>query len=38
MIPGVTEFFECAGLRVTKVVTQEKDDPAKVARDCFDPM
>jgi short-subunit dehydrogenase len=40
LMPGVTEteFFERAGLLDTKVGQQEKDDPAKVARDGFDAM
>jgi short-subunit dehydrogenase len=36
--PTETEFFERAGLEDTKVGTQEKDDPARVARDGFDAM
>jgi hypothetical protein len=38
VIQGVTEVFECAGMLDTKVVTQEKDYPSKVARDGFDLM
>src|SRR5215211_2574119 len=40
MMPGATEteFFERADMLDTKVGTQEKDDPAKVARDGFDAM
>ena len=40
LMPGATEteFFERAGMLDTKVGTQEKDDPAKVARDGFDAM
>ena len=39
-MPGATEtdFFERADMLDTKVGTQEKDDPAKVARDGFDAM
>jgi uncharacterized protein len=36
--PTETEFFERAHLEDTKVGTQEKDDPAKVARDGYDAM
>ena len=36
--PTETEFFERADLMDTKVGTQEKDDPAKVARDGWDAM
>jgi uncharacterized protein len=36
--PTETEFFERADLLDTKVGQQEKDDPAKVARDGFDAM
>ncbi|HKG15777.1 MAG TPA: SDR family NAD(P)-dependent oxidoreductase, partial [Pyrinomonadaceae bacterium] len=38
LMPGATEteFFERADMLDTKVGTQEKDDPAKVARDGFD--
>ena len=40
LMPGATdtEFFERADMLDTKVGTQEKDDPAKVARDGFDAM
>jgi short-subunit dehydrogenase len=40
LMPGATdtEFFERAGMEDTKVGQQEKDDPAKVARDGFDAM
>ncbi len=34
--PTDTEFFERAGLQDTKVGAQEKDDPAKVAKDWFE--
>jgi len=36
--PTETEFFERADLMDTKVGTQEKDDPAKVARDGWDAL
>jgi short-subunit dehydrogenase len=36
--PTETEFFERADLMDTKVGTQEKDDPAKVAQDGWDAM
>ena len=36
--PTETEFFERAELMDTKVGVQEKDDPAKVARDGYDAM
>jgi uncharacterized protein len=36
--PTETEFFERADLMDTKVGTQKKDDPAKVAKDGFDAM
>jgi short-subunit dehydrogenase len=36
--PTETEFFDRADLMDTKVGTQEKDDPAKVARDGWDAM
>jgi uncharacterized protein len=36
--PTETEFFERADLMDTKVGQQEKDDPAKVARDGFEAM
>jgi short-subunit dehydrogenase len=36
--PTETEFFERGDLMDTKVGTQEKDDPAKVARDGWDAM
>jgi short-subunit dehydrogenase len=36
--PTETEFFERADLLDTKVGQQEKDDPAKVARDGFEAM
>ena len=36
--PTETEFFERADLTDTKVGQDEKDDPAKVARDGFDAM
>jgi uncharacterized protein len=36
--PTETEFFRRADLMDTKVGTQEKDDPAKVAKDGFDAM
>lgn len=36
--PTETEFFERADLMDTKVGQQEKDDPAKVARDGWDAM
>lgn len=40
LMPGATEteFFERADMLDTKVGQQEKDDPAKVARDGFDAM
>ena len=40
LMPGATEteFFERAGMEDTKVGQQEKDDPAKVAKDGFDAM
>lgn len=40
LMPGPTEaeFFDRAGLMDTKVGQQEKDDPAKVARDGWDAM
>jgi uncharacterized protein len=40
LMPGATEteFFERAGMEDTKVGTQEKDDPADVARDGFEAM
>ena len=40
LMPGATEteFFERAHMLDTKVGQQEKDDPAKVARDGFDAM
>lgn len=40
LMPGATEteFFERAGMMDTKVGTQEKDDPANVARAGFDAM
>jgi uncharacterized protein len=40
LMPGATdtEFFERADMLDTKVGTQEKDDPAKVAKDGFDAM
>ena len=40
LMPGATdtEFFERADMLDTKVGTEEKDDPAKVARDGFDAM
>ena len=40
LMPGATEteFFDRADLLDTKVGTQEKDDPAKVARDGWDAM
>lgn len=40
LMPGATEteFFERADMLDTKVGTQEKDDPAKVARDGFEAM
>jgi short-subunit dehydrogenase len=40
LMPGATEteFFERAGEMDTKVGTQEKDDPADVARDGFEAM
>jgi short-subunit dehydrogenase len=40
LMPGVTEteFFERAGLMDTKVGTQKKDDPAKVAKTGFEAM
>jgi short-subunit dehydrogenase len=40
LMPGATEteFFERADMMDTKVGQQEKDDPAKVARDGFDAM
>ena len=40
LMPGVTDtnFFERAGLTDTKVGTQEKDDPADVAKDGFNAM
>ena len=40
LMPGATEtrFFERAGLMDTKVGTDEKDDPADVAKDGFDAM
>ena len=40
LMPGATEteFFERADLMDTKVGTQEKDDPAKVAQDGWDAM
>jgi short-subunit dehydrogenase len=40
LMPGATEteFFERADMLDTKVGAQEKDDPAKVARDGFDAM
>ncbi len=40
LMPGATEteFFERAGMMDTKVGTQEKDDPADVARTGFDAM
>ena len=36
--PTETEFFERAELMDTKVGVQEKDDPAKVAKDGYDAM
>jgi short-subunit dehydrogenase len=36
--PTETEFFDRADMLDTKVGTQEKDDPAKVARDGWDAM
>ena len=36
--PTETEFFERADMMDTKVGTQEKDDPAKVAQDGWDAM
>jgi uncharacterized protein len=36
--PTETEFFDRADMMDTKVGTQEKDDPAKVARDGWDAM
>jgi len=36
--PTDTEFFDRADMMDTKVGTQEKDDPAKVARDGWDAM
>lgn len=36
--PTETEFFERAELMDTKVGTQEKDDPAKVAKDGYEAM
>ena len=40
LMPGATEteFFERADMLDTKIGQQEKDDPAKVARDGFDAM
>lgn len=40
LMPGATEteFFERAGMEDTKVGQQEKDDPAKVAKDGFEAM
>lgn len=40
LMPGATdtEFFERADMMDTKVGTQEKDDPAKVAKDGFEAM
>ena len=40
LMPGATEtdFFETAGMMDTKVGTQKKDDPAKVAKDGFEAM
>ncbi|HST50777.1 MAG TPA: SDR family NAD(P)-dependent oxidoreductase [Pyrinomonadaceae bacterium] len=40
LMPGATdtEFFERADMLDTKVGTEEKDDPAKVAKDGFDAM
>jgi short-subunit dehydrogenase len=40
LMPGATEteFFERADMLDTKVGTQEKDDPAKVAKDGFDAL
>jgi short-subunit dehydrogenase len=40
LMPGATEteFFERADMMDTKVGTQEKDDPGKVARDGWDAM
>ena len=40
LMPGATEteFFERADMLDTKVGTQEKDDPAKVAKDGFEAM
>ena len=40
LMPGATEtdFFETAGMTDTKVGTQKKDDPAKVAKDGFEAM
>ncbi len=40
LMPGATEteFFERADMLDTKVGTQDKDDPAKVARDGWDAM
>lgn len=40
LMPGATEteFFERADMMDTKVGQQEKDDPAKVAKDGFDAM
>jgi short-subunit dehydrogenase len=40
LMPGATDtdFFERADMLDTKVGTDEKDDPAKVARDGFDAM
>ena len=40
LMPGATEtdFFERADMEDTKVGTQKKDDPAKVAKDGFDAM
>lgn len=40
LMPGATEtdFFERADMLDTKVGQQEKDDPAKVAKDGFDAM
>ena len=40
LMPGATEtdFFETADMMDTKVGTQKKDDPAKVAKDGFEAM
>jgi uncharacterized protein len=40
LMPGATEteFFERADMLDTKVGQQDKDDPAKVAKDGFDAM